>query len=795
MALQGIIYGDLIGSPFMHANTSNRYFDLGQVHRAHYGDRVKSFLPMSTEVSYGCSAVCSWLSRYRDKPTIENLHECLLDTYLRHQKGGWTETTRLSLSSDEKLVSNSPSWGAALRTLPIASFMRKDLDKALELSEACVMATSSDAETIRMGRAVVHAAYLGINGRNRDEIRSVMEDEYGMDFRKDEEDMRAELRGEMRSPLEMMGKVIDGVYHYIRPDTPMPLSPKAVVESAIRAVTGSDSWEDAVRRAVSYGGPSNAVAGLAGGLAESVYGEVSGSIIGKLFAQVPTDLNMVLQIYEKSSEIDINTENGTYKSIRDDVLPIISLGLGKTIYVVPENRIEVRQLIRRTFPNPVIITPEQAKERLDAHKKLRSTGTYVYENIPEEKTLYIQNCSAIVSPTTYVAPGMPPLQQRKIHLREFTNLRQWCIEKQKEMNTYAHNPENCQIHYEGAYHMLVGSRRIDFLMSDQLAGRIRLDDKGLIRVELGEYRDFTLDARFENHGRQAWEIGSLFTIPQTVDPLTNMKGIKDAIESRLLDVGLESGQVSNLDMLSSLDEKDMEYAHFISSGPSNEAADIHENIVTPSEEKQSVKTIYSIGHSYRTEKQFMEMMHSLGVDTIVDIRSVRTSSRSPHFNEENLFESLSANGIEYIIGGEKLGARYYDRNLMGNMGKVDWEKVRRTENYRSGIAAVERFADQGRLVAIMCSEGDPMTCHRLGLVSRDLASDGYDMKHILFNGEIVSQSVIEDRLLQKYTNANRIPSVVNGTYKQQLNEAYRAMNQDYGFKPIYKRNFSKKMKI
>ncbi len=593
-----------------------------------------------------------------------------------------------------------------------------------------------------------------------------------------------------------MGQEIEGAYQYAMPKSPSPLSPTLIVETALQALAGSGSWEDAVRMAVAYGGPSNAIAGLAGGLAEAIYGEVTQSVIGKLFAQIPTDIHTSIQIYEKSGEIRVNTDNSSYRSIKKDILPIINFGPGMTVYIVPKDRDDIRQLIGKTFPNPIIITPSESGS-LEQSYMPNKTGSYMYDKVPERRTLYIQDGRKIVSPTAYVAPGMPPRQQRDIHLKAFHELRHWCKDRQRDMNRHAHNPVNCQIHYEAAYHMWIESSRIDFFMGDHLAGRIRLDDKGLLRVELGEYRDYSQDARFENHARQSWETRSLFSIAHTVDPLTHIESIKEAIESRLLDTGIEEGHISNRDRLYVLEGIEMEIAaKYDDTAQSHRSHDIPETAPDEPTGKQTVKTIYSLGYGLRSEKQFIETLHATGIDTLVDVRSYRQGCRNEFYNEDNLYESLAANGIAYINGGEILGARHTDRALLSGLGHVDWEKVRATEDYRKGIKSLESLSDRGQLVAIMCTEGNPLTCHRFGLVSRDLAADGYQMKHILQNGEVVSQEILEGRLLQKYIEKNRVPSVMTGTYKEQLDEAYRAMNQDHGHKPALKRKsgFRKRIK-
>ena len=84
---KGIVYGDLVGAPYMIENTYNRYFPLGESRRAFSHGKVRSFFPEVTEVSHGAAAVCNWLSTSRDHPTAEALQKCLRDQFLSHPMG------------------------------------------------------------------------------------------------------------------------------------------------------------------------------------------------------------------------------------------------------------------------------------------------------------------------------------------------------------------------------------------------------------------------------------------------------------------------------------------------------------------------------------------------------------------------------------------------------------------------------------------------------------------------------------------------------------------------------------
>ena len=790
---KGIVYGDLVGAPYMIENTYNRYFPLGESRRAFSHGKVRSFFPEVTEVSHGAAAVCNWLSTYRDHPTAEALQKCLRDQFLSHPRGGWTEPTRLFLSSGNGLPSDTPDWSAVTRSIPVASYVRDDLFRALDLAEACVRATCSNEDTVMMAKALTHGVHMARNGHIAAEIFTTLEMQYGLRLTRPDDDLRAELRGEVRKPLVMMGTPVEGAYRYVLPESPAPPSARLVTETAVKAVLQSDSWEDAVRKAVAYGGPSNALAGIAGGLAEALYGEVTPSVVGKLFPYIPTDIVRQIEASEKLPDIRLGSSVSPFLGITNDAVTLIQTGREVTA-VVPAERSDVRRVLKKDYPDIGIITPEEKGAFLSRYKDGR-TGTYAYGPRPETNTWYLQDGKALVSASHYIAPGMPPLQERKRHLKAFREFRSWCIGVQDELNAAARNPGAGQIHYGDAFHLHIGSRRIDFFHGDHLAGSVCLNERGLLKVDLGSYRDVSVDARFENHREQAWASRSLFTIPQSSAPLSHMEDIRSSIRERLLDEGAGSGleheldsrylgederadrsPVSNIDHLETLEPGEGKGLPPLPDGFSP----VRESL--PGGKAQQVNTVYTIGYGTRSQEGFVNTLHMAGIDTVIDLRSLPRSRFAPQFDSGVLYEALEKEGIAYYEGGDKLGGRPSDLSLYDSSGRIDWDALRDSPSYREGIDAVKALARDGHVIAVVSSEGDPLTSHRFGTVARTLAEEDMKVLHILHNGEVVRHDELEGRLVEKYDRKGILAASVSGSYAEQLSEAYRILNEERGFK-------------
>src|SRR3990170_4787373 len=85
--------------------------------------------------------------------------------------------------------------------------------------------------------------------------------------------------------------------------------------------------------------------------------------------------------------------------------------------------------------------------------------------------------------------------------------------------------------------------------------------------------------------------------------------------------------------------------------------------------------------------------------------------------------------------------------LLAEEGVADYEKMAASPEFRVGLDRLVEAAARHRL-AVMCSEADPLHCHRCLLVGRALAAEGADVRHILASGAVMTHGEAEDRLLQ-----------------------------------------------
>jgi uncharacterized protein (DUF488 family) len=187
--------------------------------------------------------------------------------------------------------------------------------------------------------------------------------------------------------------------------------------------------------------------------------------------------------------------------------------------------------------------------------------------------------------------------------------------------------------------------------------------------------------------------------------------------------------------------------------------------------------ILTIGHSRHPLERFLSLLATAKVSVVADVRSAPVSRFSPHFNKNALAASLAGQGIDYVFLGRALGGRP-ERPELYTQGRVDYEKMAASPEFRAGLTQLIETAERHRLAA-MCSEADPLDCHRCLLVGRALANAGLEVGHILASGEIVNHAQEEDRLLQLERLAD--DDLLMRSREERLAEAYRSRNRKAGY--------------
>lgn len=136
-----------------------------------------------------------------------------------------------------------------------------------------------------------------------------------------------------------------------------------------------------------------------------------------------------------------------------------------------------------------------------------------------------------------------------------------------------------------------------------------------------------------------------------------------------------------------------------------------------------IRTLYSLGTSTRDLPEFMEILDSLAILRVVDVRRFPTS-RLDHFKKENLEAALRARGLQYVYLGEELGG----------YRKGGYEAYMNSPEFGRGVKGLISVATDGTTVLI-CAERLPWKCHRR-FIGEALQRKGWHVVHLIEKDKI-----------------------------------------------------------
>jgi ADP-ribosylglycohydrolase len=180
---------------------------------------------------------------------------------------------------------NSFGNGSAMRVSPVAYAFDTEEDM-LEQAKLTAECTHNHPEGIKGAQAAALAVFLARTGASKEEIRESVQKQSGYDL----------------SPA------IDDIRPAYKTDITCPGS----VPEAIIAFLDSDSFEDAVRNAVSLGGDADTQACIAGAIAEAFYREIPEHILIQVRKRTADALwKTAIEFYKKYGIEEIREKLGS----------------------------------------------------------------------------------------------------------------------------------------------------------------------------------------------------------------------------------------------------------------------------------------------------------------------------------------------------------------------------------------------------------------------------------------------------------------------------------------------------
>jgi ADP-ribosylglycohydrolase len=200
----------------------------------------------------------------------------------KYPDAGYGGTFIRWLTSLEPKPYNSWGNGSAMRVSPIA-YAFTDVEEVLHEAARSATITHNHPEGIKGAQAIALAIFLAKNGSDKNEIRHEISNRFGYD----------------------LTVTVDRM----RPTYDFDVSCQGTVPAALIAFLDADSYEDAVRNAVSLGGDSDTLASISGGIAEAYYGTVPFFIQEKVKATLTDELWQITRAFSKKYGVEAEIFN------------------------------------------------------------------------------------------------------------------------------------------------------------------------------------------------------------------------------------------------------------------------------------------------------------------------------------------------------------------------------------------------------------------------------------------------------------------------------------------------------
>ncbi len=146
--------------------------------------------------------------------------------------------------------------------------------------------------------------------------------------------------------------------------------------------------------------------------------------------------------------------------------------------------------------------------------------------------------------------------------------------------------------------------------------------------------------------------------------------------------------------------------------------------------------VFAIGHSTRPVAELVDLLRSVGVVALADVRTIPRSRANPQFESGALARALAAAGIRYAhlpaLGGLRHARRDSPNGAWRNASFRGYADHMRTPEFEEGLCQLRALAREGP-VAIMCAEAVPWRCHR-SLIADALLARGVLVQHVTGRG-------------------------------------------------------------
>jgi len=248
----GAIAGDMIGSPYERYPIKTKDFD--PYVSAFTDDTVLTVAVASSilnDVDYA-ESIKAFAQKYHNLP--------------------YGRSFRKWMWSWENKPYNSFGNGSAMRVSPVGFAFDTEASVMREAKHSAEV-THNHPKGIKGAQAVALAIFMARTGVDKEVVRSEIAGRFGYD----------------------LNRTVDE----IRPGYRFDVSCQESVPESIISFLDSESYEDAVKNAISLGGDADTMACIAGGIAQAFYRNVPREIAARVLEKLPKDLLVVINEFNR----------------------------------------------------------------------------------------------------------------------------------------------------------------------------------------------------------------------------------------------------------------------------------------------------------------------------------------------------------------------------------------------------------------------------------------------------------------------------------------------------------------
>lgn len=256
--MYGVIIGDVAGSVYERNNIKTTRFKLIKKNSTFTDDTV-----MTVAIEDG-------ILNKKD-------YRISLKEYGRlYPNVGYGKDFKKWIFRDDESSNESFGNGAAMRVCPIG-FAYENLKEVLSEAEKTVIVSHNHKEAVKGAQAVAAAVFLARKGFDKIYIKNFIAHKFSYN-------------------LEQSLDQIRPVYQF-------DSSCQGSVPQAIIAFLESDSYIDAIRKAISIGGDSDTIAAITGGIAQVYYKKIPEDVVTKVKSILDSNLRRVVEEFDRKYNI------------------------------------------------------------------------------------------------------------------------------------------------------------------------------------------------------------------------------------------------------------------------------------------------------------------------------------------------------------------------------------------------------------------------------------------------------------------------------------------------------------